>query len=86
MDPGHFNDTTKLIITRLPGIVGCKRAGPEITDVDGRRDNVYGVTESRDYIVPALKRDGYNVTYYEFDGPHWVPDPVVRRILEWLKE
>lgn len=58
---------------------------PKIFVGHGRRDNVYGVSGSRDYIVPALKRDGYEVTYYEFDGPHWVPEPVVRRILAWLK-
>ncbi len=60
------------------------RGKPEIYVAHGSRDNVYSVSGSRDFIVPGLKRAGYKVTYLEFDGPHWVPAPGARRILEWL--
>ena len=50
----------------------------------GTRDNVYSVTGSRRSIVPQLKRDGYDVTYYEFDGPHWVTEDAARNTLQWL--
>lgn len=57
---------------------------PRILVAHGTRDNVYNFMWSRRYIVPALKSAGYTVTYLEFDGPHWVPDPVARQMLEWL--
>ena len=57
---------------------------PRILVAHGTRDNVYNVAGSRIFVVPRLKRAGYDVTYFEFDGPHWVPKPVVRQILKWL--
>ena len=57
---------------------------PRILVAHGTRDNVYNVVWSRRFIVPGLKSDGYDVTYLEFDGPHWVPDPVARQALLWL--
>lgn len=50
----------------------------------GTRDNVYPVMLSKRWIVPDLKSEGYDVSYIEFDGPHWVPAPVARKALEWL--
>jgi phospholipase/carboxylesterase len=57
---------------------------PRIFVAHGTRDNVYRVAGSRQGIVPQLKNAGYDVTYYEFDGPHWVTDDAARRALEWL--
>lgn len=57
---------------------------PRILVAHGTRDNVYNVVWSRRFVVPGLKKDGYDVTYLEFDGPHWVPKPVGRQILQWL--
>ena len=57
---------------------------PRIFVAHGTRDNVYNVAGSRNYIVPRLKRDGYNVNYLEFDGPHWLPVPVAHQLLKWL--
>jgi phospholipase/carboxylesterase len=59
---------------------------PEIFVAHGTRDTVYLVFGSRYYIVPGLEHDGYNVTYHEFDGPHWVPESVARKIMSWLQE
>ena len=59
---------------------------PQIFVAHGRQDNVYRVSGSRNYIVPDLKSAGYDVTYLEFDGPHWMPDPVAREMLQWLAE
>jgi phospholipase/carboxylesterase len=59
---------------------------PRILVAHGTRDNVYSVYGSRYYIVPALKSDGYEVDYYEFDGPHRVPEAVARHIFSWLKQ
>lgn len=58
---------------------------PRIFVVHGVRDNVFNVAWSRNFIVPPLLSSGYEVKYLEFDGPHWVPLPIARRLLEWLK-
>jgi len=57
---------------------------PRILIAHGTRDNVYSVYGSKYYIVPYLKSDGYDVAYHEFDGPHWVPEPVARYIFNWI--
>jgi len=57
---------------------------PQIFVAHGTQDNVYHVMGSRRYIVPRLKEAGYDVTYLEFDGPHWVPAPIARQILKWV--
>lgn len=57
---------------------------PRILVAHGRQDNVYSVESSRRFVVPRLQQDGYEVTYLEFDGPHSVPEPVGRNIIEWL--
>jgi predicted esterase len=35
-------------------------------------------------IVPQLEREGYEVRYREFDGPHTVPETVAREALQWF--
>ncbi len=57
---------------------------PRILVAHGTRDNVYNITGSRDFIVPRLKRAGYDVSFFEFNGPHWVPEPAAGKILRWL--
>ncbi len=57
---------------------------PRIFLAHGTRDNVYSVSGSRRRVVPQLKSQGYDVTYYEFDGPHWVTEPAAREALRWL--
>ncbi len=59
---------------------------PRIFVGHGARDNVYSVRLSRQVTVPQLKSEGYDVTYFEFDGPHWVTPVAARRALEWLTE
>jgi len=59
---------------------------PGIFVAHGTRDNVYNVVGSRRFLVPQLRRDGYDVTYFEFDGPHWVTDTAGYRMLEWLAQ
>lgn len=59
---------------------------PRIFVGHGVRDNVYSVQMSRRRTVPRLKQEGYDVTYFEFDGPHWVTPAAARRALEWLTQ
>jgi len=56
---------------------------PRILVAHGTQDNVYSVHGSRNYIVPNLEEAGYDVTYLEFDGPHWMPEPVAYETLNW---
>ncbi|MCU7948620.1 MAG: phospholipase [gamma proteobacterium symbiont of Bathyaustriella thionipta] len=59
---------------------------PKIFVAHGTRDNVYNVMGSRNFIVPRLKHAGYDVTYLEFDGPHWVPATIAYKLLAWLRQ
>ena len=57
---------------------------PRIFLGHGTRDNVYSVSGSRTRLRPWLERAGYDVTYYEFDGPHFMTVPAARAVLSWL--
>jgi phospholipase/carboxylesterase len=57
---------------------------PRIFLAHGTRDNVYRVAGTRERIAQRLKDAGYDVTYFEFNGPHWVTEEAARRALEWL--
>jgi len=70
--PGHLNPPSPPV------------GQPHIYVAHGTRDNVYSVLGTRHFIVPRLKSRGYNVSYHEFDGPHWVPAQVAEKILTWL--
>ena len=50
----------------------------------GTRDAVLPIDRCSRRIVPALERQGYDVTYEEFLGGHEVPVPVRRQALAWL--
>ena len=44
----------------------------------------YSLTGSRMRLLPQLRQAGYDVTYYEFDGPHFMTPPAARAALKWL--
>ena len=57
---------------------------PVIFISHGTQDRVLNIDRASRLLVPALKGDGYDVTYREFDGPHFVPEPIAREALAWL--
>ncbi len=57
---------------------------PRVLVMHGARDNVYPTMLSRRLIVPGLESEGYNVTYIEFDGPHWATEAAMHEILRWF--
>ena len=57
---------------------------PKIFLGHGTRDNVYSVSSSRLRLLPQLQHAGYNVTYFEFEGPHFITPPAARAALGWL--
>lgn len=75
------------VIAVAPGyhrVPGTPSGRPKILLAHGTRDNVYSVSTSL-RLVPALKRDGYDVTFREFDGPHSFQVPLARDVLAWLQ-
>jgi phospholipase/carboxylesterase len=69
-----------------PGFMApASRVGsPHIFVSHGTRDEVLPIERTSRRVVPRLERDGYEVRYREFDGPHVVPKPVAREALEWF--
>jgi phospholipase/carboxylesterase len=57
---------------------------PRIFLAHGTHDNVYSVAGTRNRLVPQLKSAGYDVTYFEFDGPHFITPSAAREALAWL--
>ena len=50
----------------------------------GRQDPILPVSSSRDFVVPPLRRDGYDVQYVEFDGGHSVYPDERSQALAWF--
>ena len=50
----------------------------------GVHDPVLPIDRCSRRIVTALRRDGYDVTYTEFDGAHVVPPDLARAAVAWL--
>ena len=75
------------VIAFSPGFVPpARRAGtPAVFVSHGEADDVLPVDRTSRVIVPALREDGYDVTYREFPGPHVVPPDQARAAAEWLR-
>ncbi|MCW2813368.1 MAG: phospholipase [Nocardioides sp.] len=52
----------------------------------GVDDRVLPIERCSRRLVPALRGDGYEVAYREFDGEHEVPDAVRDEAARWLRE
>lgn len=80
-------DLFRSIAAFAPGIIrGTRRAGkPTIFVGHGTADQNLKIDETSRVMVPALKRDGYDVTYVEFDGTHVIPDAIYAKGIETLK-
>ena len=63
-----------------------RRGKPPIFVSHGTRDRVLPIERCSRRIVPQLNREGYEVRYREFDGPHTVPTSVAREALDWFTE
>jgi phospholipase/carboxylesterase len=85
---GQINgDLFTHLIAVAPGYVRAPAppvGKPRIFLAHGTRDNVYSVSGSRMRLLPQLRQAGYDVTYYEFDGPHFMTPPAARAALNWL--
>src|SRR5215216_2164125 len=61
-----------------------QRGEPRIFISHGSKDQVLAIDRTSRRIVPQLARAGYDVEYYEFDGPHTVPPEIARQALDWF--
>jgi predicted esterase len=57
---------------------------PAIFISHGRQDPVLPIDETSRRIVPALRADGYDVEYLEYDGVHSVTPEVAAAAVEWM--
>jgi predicted esterase len=74
------------VVAFSPGFVprGPRAGRPAVFVSHGDADAVLPVARTSRRIVPALRHDGYDVTYREFAGPHTVPPEVAREAVDWL--
>jgi len=76
------------LIAFAPGFAAPETAvgQPRILVTHGTRDRVLPIDRCSRRLVPALRADGYDVAYEEFDGGHTVPPQLVRRAIAWVME
>nr|WP_280139176.1 PHB depolymerase family esterase [Geodermatophilus dictyosporus] len=74
------------VVAFSPGFVppGPRTGRPPVFVSHGTDDDVLPVDRTSREIVPALREDGYDVTYREFAGGHWVPPEVAREAADRL--
>ncbi len=74
------------VIAFSPGFIPqAPRLGrPAVFVSHGTRDSVLPIDRTSRRIVPALREDGYSVTYREFDGGHTVPPAAVKEATSML--
>ncbi|MCZ2805368.1 phospholipase [Modestobacter sp. VKM Ac-2983] len=74
------------VVAFSPGFVpSAPRTGrPPVFVSHGVDDEVLPVERTSRQIVPALREDGYEVTYREFDGGHTVPPEIAREAVDQL--
>jgi predicted esterase len=80
-------DLFRDVLAFSPGFVppGAPRRGrPRIFVSHGDDDRVLPIERTSRQIVPALRDDGYDVTFREFSGPHTVPPEIAREAVERL--
>jgi phospholipase/carboxylesterase len=74
------------VIAFSPGFMApvSPRGQPAIFISHGTKDDVLPIDPCSRRIVPRLRREGYDVTYQEFDGPHTIPANIAESAVEWF--
>jgi predicted esterase len=69
-----------------PGSVpdGGRQGKPRVFITHGVDDELLPIDRASRRIVPALRSEGYDVAYDEFDGGHTVPPVELARAADWL--
>ncbi len=81
-------DLFSAVLGYSPGfIVDLQRVvKPPVIISHGTVDQVLPIDECSRRIVPQLKREGYRVTYQEFEGKHELPPAVASQAMRWFME
>src|SRR5215207_6096316 len=79
-------DLLRDVMAFSPGFMAPadQRGEPRIFISHGTKDQVLAIDRTSRTIVAQLERVGYEVQYYEFDGPHMVPPEIARQALDWF--
>jgi predicted esterase len=79
-------DLFRRIVAFSPGFIPpAPRSGePAMFIAHGTGDTVLPISSTSRRVVPALEREGYEVVYREFDGPHTVPAGIAQEAASWL--
>jgi predicted esterase len=74
------------IIAFSPGfaVPSGREGNPHIFISHGTQDTVLPIGVTSRMLAPMLQMAEYDVDYLEFDGPHTVPEHVLRAAYEWL--
>ena len=85
LDPTNGDLFTR-VIAFSPGFASpaARRGKPPVFVSHGTRDGVLPIERCSRRIVPRLEREGYEVCYREFDGPHTVPRSIAHEALGWF--
>jgi phospholipase/carboxylesterase len=81
-------DLFSAVLGFSPGsVVDLQRVGkPPVFISHGTVDQVLPIDECSRRIVPQLKKEGYRVTYREFEGKHELPPAVASEAMRWFME
>lgn len=79
-------DLFRRVLAFSPGFVveGRPRGNARFFVSHGRSDRILPIDQCSRAIVPALERNGYRVTYKEFDGGHEVPAAIADEGMKWV--
>lgn len=81
-------DLFRRTLAHSPGFIAASDTPPtghtEFFFSHGVQDQILPIDYASRRIVPALKRDGYTVTYVEFQGGHQVPPEVAAAAVTWF--
>jgi predicted esterase len=79
-------DLFRRVLAFSPGFIPpAPRSGePAVFIAHGTGDTVLPIDSTSRRIVPMLEREGYEVVYREFEGPHTVPAGIAQEAAGWL--
>jgi phospholipase/carboxylesterase len=74
------------VVAFSPGFEAADRyqGRPAFFVTHGTRDDVLPITRTSRRVVPALRHNGFDVRYQEFDGGHVVPPELAVAAAEWV--
>lgn len=80
-------DLFRRIVAFSPGFAPSPRGDrrPEVFVSHGTADEILPIDRCSRRIVPALREQGYDVRFLEFEGGHEVPEDIVDDALAWLR-